>query len=164
MKSYPKLPNRECPHCKSVFSPRRTSSRYCSRLCSWANNGGHNKKLEVWWKNSRGYIEGRIRLPCGTVRRVKQHRLVMERILGRALHQLEDVHHENGVKTDNRPENLRLITHGEHTKHHNINRTHKKGYKMNLTKTERNARSERAKRLNLDQLGRAAIAKAKGEA
>ncbi|MCK6475299.1 MAG: HNH endonuclease [Phycisphaerales bacterium] len=54
--------------------------------------------------------------------KVYEHRLVMETKLGRRLVRGEVVHHVNGDKRDNRPENLELMSSATHSLLHNPQR------------------------------------------
>lgn len=49
---------------------------------------------------------------------VLEHIKVAEQMLCRSLRPGEVVHHKNGVRTDNRPENLQVMTRAEHSRHH----------------------------------------------
>ncbi|MGH9811498.1 MAG: HNH endonuclease [Candidatus Acidiferrales bacterium] len=51
-------------------------------------------------------------------RTVYEHRWLMEQCLGRALTWREVVHHRNGSRTDNRPENLEVVDRLDHSRHH----------------------------------------------
>jgi hypothetical protein len=71
------------------------------------------------WKDEMGYI--RIPTTPGTDDYIYEHRLVMEKKLGRKLKPEEIVHHKNGIKDDNRPENLDLFPNkSAHIKYHKL--------------------------------------------
>jgi hypothetical protein len=107
---------RICPYCGKDFVARERRFLFCSRPCGWKGRKRREKKLAVWWTHkASGYIHGYVWRDGAKVR-VKQHRVVVERAIGRTLLPTEDVHHLNGDKTDNRPENLQVIDHGAHSR------------------------------------------------
>lgn len=88
---------------------------------------GRGSKLErnYFWKGGRridksGYVElKRNDHPCANAAGyVREHRLVMEQLLGRYLRPEEVVHHKDGNRQNNHPDNLQLFSsNGLHLRH-----------------------------------------------
>lgn len=85
--------------------------RFCSRSCS---NQTAQRTLEGRFQrgehprliDQNGYVQ--VVPPNNGGKRAYEHRVVMEGVLGRPLARTEQVHHRNGDRADNRPENLEL--------------------------------------------------------
>lgn len=122
-RKYPKV----CEVCGVEFLGRTEQARACSRSCS-AKLGHMEGRMNSFgpgpespaWKGGRkihgGYVQ--IWVPQGYPGRPKngymmEHRVVMQEHLGRPLEPTEWVHHRNGIKDDNRIENLEIVSHAK---------------------------------------------------
>jgi len=132
---------KKCRRCNEVFSfnpHSRTEWRgrkYCTSACANVANAHANsiskigKKNPMFGKRPANFKGGSICRKSGSRNKiykliyvngqqVAEHRVLMEKYLGRRLSSGEVVHHKNGDSLDNRLSNLQVMEHGEHTRYH----------------------------------------------
>jgi ssDNA-binding Zn-finger/Zn-ribbon topoisomerase 1 len=114
-----------CKNCGKEFiyykSHKKGKFVFCSNKCQRFFMKG---KYHPRWKGGRnkqpdGYINIYVpNHPFANNKYVPEHRLVMEKKLGRYLKSAELVHHINGIGSDNRIDNLQLINRADHQRLH----------------------------------------------
>jgi len=98
---------KECTNCDAKFRPWNRGQQFCTESCSVSYQVGSNNPKWKGGVQDKGY-KGYRRVWVAPGKYIPEHRLVMEQILGRPLQPGETVHHKNGDRTDNRPDNLEL--------------------------------------------------------
>lgn len=119
----------ECPICNKNAWVNETTIRYKDgfKMCKNCNN----ERFRTSGKNHIGYKNGKTKKPSGYVyvlledtdpllcmsitgNYVAEHRYLVAKKIGRPLKTSEHIHHLNGIKDDNRIENLKLVNGEEH--------------------------------------------------
>ena len=118
-----------CPSCGVTRWVRNRNKGVLCLSCAAKERECFGEQSARWkggFKDSRGYvyvtIESSNPFFCMVAQRdrkgrsglIAEHRLVMAQFLGRALTKDEVVHHINGIKSDNRVSNLRVLSKHKH--------------------------------------------------
>jgi hypothetical protein len=117
---------RPCEVCGEVFAPARGrgDAKFCSRSCVWKATRGpeFNRRIAKEFAHKNGATQrGRGNGKTYTKFMGRhEHRVVAEKTLGRALLPGEVVHHIDGDKKNNSPENLAVMSQAEHMREHGL--------------------------------------------
>ena len=126
----------ECITCRKKFNYRKgnKTGKFCSRNCYFLSEQFkelHIKTGEITIRQRRGIALKKYRISrgykykflpnhpvCDVKGYVAEHRLIIEKKIGRCLTKNEVVHHINENRGDNRIENLKLMGRQEHSRQH----------------------------------------------
>jgi hypothetical protein len=119
----------------------RGEGLYCTPTCKYAAMRGRETRPGTSYIRKDGYRAVKV-----GVRQYKlEHRMVVEASIGRPLRSDEEVHHINGDKLDNRPENLKVVNPTEHQAIHDFG----PAMRQRVTKTCERCGAEFSRRPNV---------------